>query len=119
MKMQKKQFRIGELANKLGVEKFVVRFWEKEFDIRTNRSSGRQRYYTEQDLKMFQEIKELLYHKGFTIAGAKKQFETFDEKNVIIASQKTTMDDPIFQKEEFTEQCLSLQKKLLKLRDLL
>ena len=30
MKMQKRKFRIGELANKLELERFVVRFWEKE-----------------------------------------------------------------------------------------
>ena len=31
MRMQKRRFRIGQLANQLGVERFVVRFWEKEF----------------------------------------------------------------------------------------
>jgi len=119
MRMQKKQFRIGELANKLGVEKFVVRFWEKEFNIQTNRSSGKQRYYTEQDLETFQEIKELLYHQGFTIAGAKKQMETGLDKTTILASQKTTMEDTPQQNEEFIEQCLHVQRQLLKLRELL
>ncbi|NBV40709.1 MerR family transcriptional regulator, partial [bacterium] len=29
MKMARKQYRIGELAKELNVERFVIRFWEK------------------------------------------------------------------------------------------
>ena len=75
MKMQKRQFRIGELATHLSVEKFVIRFWEKEFDMRTIRSNGGQRFYDERDVEKFTMIKHLLYDKGFTIAGAKQQLK--------------------------------------------
>ena len=34
MKMEKRKFRIGELAKLLEVERFVIRFWEKEFSIK-------------------------------------------------------------------------------------
>jgi DNA-binding transcriptional MerR regulator len=71
--MQKRKFRIGEFAKTLNVERFVIRFWEKEFNLKTDRSHGGQRFYSEDDLATFTEIKELLYKKGFTIAGAKKQ----------------------------------------------
>ena len=75
MHMSKKQFRIGDLAKELKVKKFVVRFWEKEFGIKSDRSGGGQRFYTTEDLKIFLLIKDLLYNQGFTIAGAKKQLE--------------------------------------------
>jgi DNA-binding transcriptional MerR regulator len=71
--MQRKQFRIGELAQHLGVERFVVRFWEREFGLRPTRSEGGQRFYEERDLDKFQKIKELLYNEKLTIAGAKKR----------------------------------------------
>lgn len=74
--MSQKQFRIGDLAKELKVKKFVVRFWEKEFGLKSDRSQGGQRFYTSQDLKTFLLIKDLLYRQGFTIAGAKKQLET-------------------------------------------
>ena len=48
--MSKKKFRIGELAKELQVKKFVIRFWEKEFALSSDRSQGGQRYYTENDL---------------------------------------------------------------------
>lgn len=71
--MAKRQFRIGDLAKELKVKKFVIRFWEKEFDLKSGRSQGGQRFYTNDDLAIFLTIKDLLYNQGFTIAGAKKQ----------------------------------------------
>ena len=71
--MSRKQFRIGDLAKELKVKKFVVRFWEKEFDIRSNRPEDDQRFYTTEDLKIFMIIRDLLYAQGFTIADAKQQ----------------------------------------------
>src|SRR5260221_8847255 len=97
MKMQKRKFRIGELALKLELERFVVRFWEKEFSIKTKRSQGSQRFYDENDLKKFELIKRLLYEEGFTIVGAKKRLKerAIMKNEPIIASQKTTMEEPV------------------------
>ena len=73
--MSKKKFRIGELAKALEVKKFVIRFWEKEFDLKSDRSGGGQRYYTQDDFKAFNTIKNLLYSQGYTIAGAKGKLD--------------------------------------------
>ena len=78
--MAKRQFRIGELAKALNVENYVVRFWEKEFDLNGTRSTGGQRFYTTDDLNLFSTIKELLYTQGFTIAGARKQLAAADNR---------------------------------------
>jgi len=129
MKMQKRKFRIGELAHKLELEKFVVRFWEKEFNIKTKRSQGSQRFYDENDLKKFESIKRLLYEEGFTILGAKKKLkEKIPSKSEsIIASQKTTMDESTkintkteHEKiEHLSQQIIDLKDKLRKLREML
>ena len=129
MKMQKRKFRIGELADTIEVERFVVRFWEKEFDIKTKRSKGSQRFYDTNDLKKFELIKKLLYEEGFTIAGAKKRLkEKFTTKHeTIIASQKTTMEDltrtTILSEnkkiENLSQQIIDLKDKLRKLREML
>lgn len=131
MKMQKRQFRIGELANYLNVEKFVIRFWEKEFEVRTTRSAGGQRFYDDKDIEKFSAIKDLLYHKGYTIQGAKLQLREQSKRKSgikgeelkIIGSQKTTLDLESSAKqpsrEQLEQQIVDLQKKLLKLRELL
>lgn len=122
MKMSKRQFRIGELAKYLSVERFVIRFWEKEFDVKSHRSSGGQRFYQEKDLEQFQQIKDLLYNKGYTIAGAKKELKKKNPTD-IIASQKTTMEPETSHasssNEVYIQHLLFLQKQLMKLRELL
>jgi DNA-binding transcriptional MerR regulator len=129
MKMQKRKFRIGELANKLELERFVVRFWEKEFNIKTKRSQGSQRFYDENDLKKFEHIKRLLYEEGFTIVGAKKKLKERPsiKGESIIASQKTTMEEapktatPAEHEkiEHLSQQIIDLKNKLRKLREIL
>lgn len=124
MKMQKRKFRIGELAQLLNVERFVIRFWEKEFMMKANRSDGGQRFYDEKDLEKFKQIKELLYDRGFTIAGARKQLKVkTPHTTTIMASHKTTLDTHertvSVDKATIQERILTLQEQLLKLRELL
>ena len=124
MKMQKRQFRIGQLAKKLAVEKFVIRFWEKEFEMSTTRSNGGQRFYDETDLEKFTLIKDLLYNKGYTINGAKQQLKNKNNKvNTaearIVGSSKTTIESNITASKDISAQIIALQKKLIKLRELL
>lgn len=130
MKMQKRKFRIGELAKKLELERFVVRFWEKEFSIKTKRSQGSQRFYDENDLRKFEQIKRLLYEEGFTIVGAKKKLKekSSTKGESIIASQKTTMEEPAKNMskspenekiEHLSQQIIDLKDKLRKLREML
>ncbi|HEX9295200.1 MAG TPA: MerR family transcriptional regulator [Polyangiaceae bacterium] len=67
-------FRIGEVANAVGVETHVLRYWETEFrSIRPQKSSRGQRVYSRRDVETLMRVKELLYDRGFTIAGARKQ----------------------------------------------
>jgi DNA-binding transcriptional MerR regulator len=116
MRMQKKQFRIGELAKKLNIERFVIRFWEKEFNITPQRSNGGQRFYREEDLQTFAQIKDLLYNNGFTIQGARQQLKKSDD-SVILASQTTDIEFIQTPSVCFKEQVLELKEKLLVLRN--
>ena len=127
MKMQKKQFRIGELALSLGVKRFVVRFWEKEFNLSAHRSNGGQRFYSDKDLERFHAIKKLLYEEGFTIAGAKKKLKIDGTK--ILASHKISLEEvsapqmkaqpePSLRKKSSDHSQLTLlRKKLTQLRE--
>ncbi len=95
-RMEKRQFRIGDLSKKLKVKKFVIRFWEKEFGLKSDRSQGGQRFYSQEDFNIFQAIKDLLYNQKFTIPGAKKQLESLLNNKIsatpidITPAQKTS-----------------------------
>ncbi|MCD6487328.1 MAG: MerR family transcriptional regulator [Syntrophobacterales bacterium] len=70
----KNYFRIGEVSKILGVEPYVVRYWESEFKaVRPARTRSDQRLYRRQDVEQLLTIKNLLYKEMFTIAGARKK----------------------------------------------
>ena len=67
-------YRIGEVANIVGVETHVLRYWETEFrTIRPEKSRRGQRVYSRKDVERLLKVKELLYSQGYTIAGARRQ----------------------------------------------
>ena len=115
MRAEKRTFRIGILAQKVGVEQFVIRFWEKAFGVRSKRSSGRQRLYTEEHLALFQKIKTLLYERGFTIAGAKEELSKQNTKTVVGSKVTTLNREPKKTPDTsmLSNEIVSLQKKLL------
>lgn len=65
--------KIGEAARAVGVEPYVLRFWETQFPIlRPRHSRSKHRFYESRDIDTLKLIKRLLHTEGFTIAGAKK-----------------------------------------------
>jgi DNA-binding transcriptional MerR regulator len=69
-------FPIREVARIIGVEPYVLRFWEKEFPLfHPGKAGSGHRRYRRQDIEMALEIKRLLYEQGFTIEGARNQFK--------------------------------------------
>ncbi|MDL2059223.1 MerR family transcriptional regulator [Mesosutterella sp. AGMB02718] len=68
----KRFFTIGEAAELVGVATSVLRFWEEEFKQLSPGRHGSRRRYERKDILKAREIRELLYDKGFTLAGAKK-----------------------------------------------
>jgi len=68
----RRYFRIGEASRIIGVEPYVLRYWENEFSqLRPRRAESRQRTYQRKDLETLLEIKRLLYDERMTIEGAK------------------------------------------------
>ena len=76
-------FRIGEVANLVGVEPHVLRYWEREFrSIRPSKSAKGQRVYSRRDVESLLRVRELLYGQGFTIAGARRKLRDKDGNEV-------------------------------------
>jgi len=65
-------FRIGEVSQLVEVDTHVLRYWEKEFKLKPDRSKSGQRLYKKQDLSTFLRIKHLLHVDGYTIVGARR-----------------------------------------------
>lgn len=68
-----RQIKIGEAARIVGVEAYVLRFWETQFPfLRPRHSRSKHRYYDEKNLDYLRLIRRLLHSEGYTIAGARK-----------------------------------------------
>jgi DNA-binding transcriptional MerR regulator len=124
MKMERRRFRIGELAEHLSVDQPSIRLWEKEFGIRSRRNENGQRFYTERELRKFAAIKELVHDRGLTIEGAKqalahespapqKSSPKIDES--IIASKITQIEG---EEPSYTDALRSIRAQLAFLSDL-
>jgi DNA-binding transcriptional MerR regulator len=79
---EKRYFRIGEVSRMMGLEPYVLRYWESEFpQIRPSRADSKQRTYQKKDLEIIREIKKLLYEEKLTIEGARQKLKRKMSKN--------------------------------------
>lgn len=64
---------ISEVADELGVQQHVLRFWESKFSyIQPLKRGGGRRYYNPKDIDLLKGIQHLLYNEGYTIKGVQK-----------------------------------------------
>src|SRR5262252_6628107 len=96
---QKLFFRIGEVAELVGVEPHVLRYWEREFrTVRPTKSAKGQRVYSRRDVENLMRVRELLYREGFTIAGARKKLQHAGEEpasGVSRAAEAAPGEEPV------------------------
>ncbi len=76
---------INEVAKRLDVPAYTLRYWEKQFPsaVRPVTGAGNRRYYRNETVEKLETIKSLLYDKGMTIAGVKKILHNGTFKNEI------------------------------------
>src|SRR5579871_3017165 len=69
-------FKIGEVSELLGVEPYVLRYWESEFPVLSPKKSGTgHRLYRRKDVELLLRIKHLLRDKRYTIEGARQSLQ--------------------------------------------
>jgi DNA-binding transcriptional MerR regulator len=64
---------ISEVADLVGVKQHVLRYWETQFSmLRPRKNRAGNRMYRPDEVKLLLHIKELLYARRYTIAGARR-----------------------------------------------
>lgn len=80
---------ISEVAEDLGVQQHVLRFWETKFSqVKPLKRGGGRRYYRPEDVALLKKIHTLLYAEGYTIKGVQKLLKGVS-KSQVLAEQKT------------------------------
>jgi len=64
---------ISEVAELVGVKQHVLRYWETQFSmLRPRKNRAGNRMYRPDEVKLLLRIRELLYSRRYTIAGARR-----------------------------------------------
>ncbi len=92
---------ISEVSEMVGVKPHVLRYWESQFSmLRPRKNRAGNRMYRPDEVKLLMEIKELLYQRRFTIAGAKRRLldqrkdaPSREEAGVTAADRKLVLHD--------------------------
>ena len=106
-------FKIGEVSEIVGVEPYVLRYWETEFELlKPSKAPSRHRLYKKKDVELLLEIKRLLYAEGFTIEGARKRLKETKKE------EKTQLKLPLAD-QKYKSALSNKKKDLQSLRKLL
>ena len=88
--LKKLYYSISEVSKITGLEQYILRYWETEFDeLKPSKNRAGNRIYTNKDIKTILEIKKLLREEKYTIEGAKKILVEQNEARSEIKPQKT------------------------------
>ena len=97
---------ISEVAGEIGLEPYVIRFWESQFkQIRPMRRKGGRRYYRPADIDFLKGLKALLHGENLTI---KKVKETIIKKG-----KKFIVDWP---NEKIAVPSLGIEERILQIK---
>ena len=80
---------ISEVSDMLAVKPHVLRYWETQFSmLRPKKNRAGNRMYRPEEVRLLLRIKELLYDRRYTIAGARRTLlddRKLDEPQVELA----------------------------------
>ncbi|MEM6276053.1 MAG: MerR family transcriptional regulator [Pseudomonadota bacterium] len=84
---------ISEVAEGLGTQPHVLRFWESKFrQVKPVKRAGGRRYYRPGDVALLGGIKKLLHEDGLTIKGVQKILKERGVKHVAAQAGYATGD---------------------------
>lgn len=108
-------FKIGDVAEILGIKQYVLRYWETEFEVlRPKKASNNQRMYTRKDVENALLIRKLLHRDRFSIEGARNAMK---ELKAQVRKEKD-MSQVYMRLENVNESVDSLLQDIQKLRQL-
>lgn len=104
-------FKIGEVAEFVGVKQYVLRYWETEFEaLHPRKSNNGQRFYTRKDIEMALMIRKLLHEDRFSIEGARavlKKMKQAAKSQITPIVEGTTQEQVVEAHQPATEVVLN------------
>ena len=86
--LTKLYYSIGELAEMLDVNASLLRFWEKEFNLKVSKRNKKgNRLYSVKEIEEINKIYALVKVQLYTLDGAKKAIKSKDQSLIFDAKQ--------------------------------
>ena len=108
MELKPRFYSATQVARLLKVAPHVLRYWERTFEFKPDRSSAGRRIYSQEQVDKMARIKFLRYEEKLTVRGARKKLSTL-----------ARLDHEKPRKTETKAALLWLRKELTQIRDLL
>ena len=106
---------ISEVSELVGVKPHVLRYWETQFSmLRPRKNRAGNRMYRPEEIQLLLQIRELLYQRRFTIAGARRRL--LDQRKEAAPQVELGFDDA-GRKMALHEVKTELRRLLERLRD--
>jgi DNA-binding transcriptional MerR regulator len=107
--LTKLYYGIGEVADMLGVNASLIRFWEKEFkQLSPKKNKKGNRKFTPDDILLLQRIYQLVKVDGLTLEGAKKALKLKNQPEEIGLTREEV--------EGLIDRLTAIKRKLLALK---
>ena len=120
LSIKKLYYSISEVSKITDIEQYVLRYWETEFEeLKPQKNRAGNRIYTNKDIRLILYIKELLREKKYTIEGAKKILENYeqDKRPVEIKEKKSPAETEPAKESEINNEVL--KEDLVEIREAL
>lgn len=109
----KMAFKIGDVADLLGIKQYVLRYWETEFDVlKPKKASNNQRMYSKKDVENAFLIRKLLHRDRFSIEGARNALRALKAQ---VKKEKEVMHT-VARAEEFHDRVNELVMDIKRIR---
>jgi DNA-binding transcriptional MerR regulator len=121
LSIKKLYYSISEVSKITDIEQYVLRYWETEFEqLSPQKNRAGNRIYTNKDIRLILYIKELLREKKYTIEGAKKILENYeqDKKPVVDIKEKKVAQE-IVAEVEVEKDNVSTKEELREIKEFL
>jgi DNA-binding transcriptional MerR regulator len=90
--MEEKTYSIGFVSQIADLPQSVLRYWETVFPtLKPHKTEGGTRRYAQKDIDTVHQIKDLLYNRKFTIAGACRYLSEPHEPPASIAQEEISL----------------------------
>ena len=121
LSIKKLYYSISEVSKITEMEQYVLRYWETEFEqLKPQKNRAGNRIYTNKDIQVILQIKNLLRDKKYTIEGAKKILEEYStDKNSDSEIEPTLFDTNTSSNSTGKKEKPSLKKDLEEIKDVL